>query len=84
LQLKKGKDYGSATDPLANIRSSQDFGIAPWVGAVIRLNDKVNRIKTFVRNNKLANESLEDSLIDIAVYAVHAVRLYREANGDKK
>ena len=32
------------------------------------------------RNKNLANESLEDSLIDICVYGVLALQLYREAN----
>lgn len=78
LRIKKGADYGTDEDPLANIKSSEMFGIPPWVNAILRANDKVYRIQTFVKRNKLKNESVEDALIDLAVYAIHAIRLYRE------
>jgi len=78
LHDRKSKDYGSDEDPLANIRASSDFGIEPWIGATLRLNDKVYRLKKFSTSDALANESAEDSLIDIAVYAVIALQLLRE------
>jgi hypothetical protein len=75
---RKGKDYGTDADQYANIRASQEFGVKPWVGAMIRLNDKIARIKTFVTKGELQNESVEDSIQDIAVYALNALMLYRE------
>lgn len=78
LHNKKGIDYGSDDDPYANVRASQGFGVPPWLGAVIRLNDKIIRVQSFVRNGKLENESLYDSLRDIAVYGVIAQVLYEE------
>jgi hypothetical protein len=81
LQRKKGADYGSGVDPLANLRASAMFGIPPWMGAIVRLNDKINRISSFARKGSLENESVEDSLRDIAVYSIHALRLYQEENG---
>lgn len=75
---KKQRDYGTAQDPQHNIRQSEDFGIPAWLGAIIRQNDKITRIKSFCLNHKLENESLEDTLIDNAVYAVLALQLYRE------
>lgn len=80
LQEAKGQDYGSETDPLANIRASEMFGLPAWLGSIVRANDKVNRIATFARRGTLVHESVEDSLRDLAVYAIHALRLYREAN----
>ena len=74
----KQKDYGSGNDPFANVRASAEFGIPPWLGAVLRLNDKVVRIKSFVRNGRLENEKVEDSLRDIAVYATIALVLWEE------
>jgi hypothetical protein len=79
LQKKKGADYGTKQDPLANIRASEKFGIPAWLGSIIRLNDKVNRVASFATKGTLENESLEDSLVDMAVYAIHALRLYRES-----
>lgn len=80
LHNKKGSDYGSGTDPYANVRAASEFGVPAWLGTIVRLNDKITRIKSFTRKGNLANESLEDSLKDIAVYAVIAQILYREEN----
>lgn len=80
LHEKKSQDYGTDGDPYANVRASAEFGIAPWIGALIRENDKTTRIKSFIVKGTLANESLEDSLIDKAVYSIIALLLYREEN----
>lgn len=81
LHSKKSADYGQAQDPFANVRAAREFGIPPWLGAVLRMNDKVTRIKSFAQKGKLENESLEDSLLDIAVYSMIALILYREESG---
>ena len=78
LHVRKGADYGSNTDPYANVRASEDFGVPPWVGALIRLNDKITRLKSFIRNGNLVNESVEDSIRDIQVYSVIMQVLYEE------
>ncbi len=78
LHARKQHDYGAKTDPFSNVRASQDFGIKPWVGALVRLNDKMNRLKRFAERGTLANESATDSMQDIAVYALIALILYQE------
>ena len=83
LHDRKQKDYGAGTDPFANIRASQEWGIASWIGALVRLNDKVHRLKQFARRGDLANESAEDSMMDIAVYALIALILYRESKDEQ-
>ena len=75
---RKGADYGADSDEYANVRASREFGVAPWVGAMVRLNDKVHRLKQFAVRGSLANETARDSLIDIAVYAVIATILHDE------
>ena len=82
LHDKKQLDYGSKIDPFANVRASEDFGIPGWLGAVLRANDKMSRLKSFAEKGVLANEPVEDSLIDLANYAVIALVLYREENDD--
>lgn len=82
LHDKKQKDYGVIGDPFKNVRNSEDFGVAPWVGCMIRANDKMKRIQSFAQKGELANESLEDSLLDLAVYSVIALVLLEEANDD--
>lgn len=78
LHDKKNLDYGTDHDPYQNIRGSQDWGVAPWKGAMVRLNDKVKRLQKYARDGKLANEGAEDSFRDIAVYAVIALDLWRQ------
>lgn len=78
LHERKMADYGADHDPYANLRGSQDFGVPPWVGASIRLNDKVRRLQAFARKGELLNESVEDSLRDIAVYAIIALVLLEQ------
>lgn len=78
LHDRKQADYGRAEDPFANVRASADFGVAPWVGAMIRANDKMRRIQRFAQRGRLHNERVEDSLMDLAVYALIALILYRE------
>lgn len=75
---KKQADYGSDSDPFANIRASELFGMPAWLGAILRANDKISRIQAFSRKGELVNESVEDSLLDLAVYAVIALAMYRE------
>jgi hypothetical protein len=78
LHTKKQGDYGRDDDPFANVRASEEWGIPAWVGAMIRLNDKVRRLQRFAQRGSLLNESAEDSLRDIAVYSVIALVLLEE------
>ena len=84
LHDRKQSDYGTDDDPFYNLRASTAFGLEPWVGAMVRLNDKINRVQSFIRKGELANESLEDSLRDIAVYAVIAQVLLEEAQARRQ
>lgn len=83
LHDRKQADYGTPSDPFANVRASKEWGIPGWIGALIRLNDKIVRLKTFARKGALANESAQDSMLDISVYALIAYLLYEdESSGD--
>lgn len=74
----KSDDYGAADDPLANLRAFGELGIEPWRGVLGRMADKWTRLKTYARTGKLSNESFEDSLIDLANYALLCLILHRE------
>lgn len=80
LHKRKGADYGSEEDPLANLRAAEAFGIPNWQGVALRIGDKMRRIQAFCRKGVLVNESIEDALLDLANYAVLALALYREGN----
>ena len=65
--LKKHKDYGKG-----NVLDMGELGIA------FRISEKFNRIKHLLMNGKKpSNELVEDSWIDIGVYAVIALLLKR-------
>jgi hypothetical protein len=81
---KKQTDYGRTGDPFSNVRASEAFGIPGWIGALTRANDKMRRLQKFAAEGNLANESVEDSLIDLAVYAIIGLILYREEQSEER
>jgi hypothetical protein len=79
LHASKSLDYGSETDPLANIRDGAEFvGIEPWRGAMVRLSDKVTRLRTYCRTGRLEHESVTDNLMDLASYSLLALLMHQE------
>lgn len=79
LHAKKDKDYGSAFH-----KSFEEFGVT---AGVVRLNDKMERVKSLVKNGKaeIKDDSLLDSLKDLGCYAVMLyVELKNKENGTDK
>ena len=65
--LKKHKDYGKG-----NILSVKELGVA------LRISEKIERIKHLLtQGDTPANESVEETWIDIGVYAAIAILLRR-------
>lgn len=83
MHRRKGADYGTKDDFFANVSASANWGIEPWVGAMMRVSDKVTRLQSAAKGSTLKNEGIEDSLLDIATYAIIAVCLFRRANPTK-
>lgn len=84
LHLRKTMDYGVDEDALSNIRSSADVCNMPaWAGCVLRMMDKMHRLKAFFRRGRTEFDGVEDTLKDIACYAAIALVLYRESNCTK-
>jgi len=81
LHDRKQLDYGRPEDPFANVRASEDYGISPWIGALIRENDKMRRLQKAASGGTLANEGVRDSLLDNAVYGIIALALWDEEHG---
>lgn len=80
--IRKSADYGTDGDLFANVRASAGWGVEPWVGALVRANDKVVRLQAAAKGSTLVNEGVEDSLLDLASYALIALALYRETGSD--
>jgi hypothetical protein len=78
LHADKQKDYGTDSDPFANVRTSSEWGMPAWVGAMVRATDKIKRLQTFARRGWVANETAVDSFKDLAVYAIIGLVLFEE------
>lgn len=79
----KNSDYTggkNATDPFANFKTSVVIGIHPVNGLLMRVLDKIQRIRSFVNDSELQvpNESVEDACHDIINYAILAKAMLRE------
>lgn len=78
LHQRKSSDYGTDDDPLANYRSSYDWGLPPWIGVMQRVDDKRNRLITYAATGALANETVRDSFIDIVAHTINALLLWED------
>ena len=83
MHAKKMEDYGTDNDPYANVRASEFFGVPGWIGCLMRGHDKMIRLMKAARGGTMSNESIEDSLRDLAVYAIIGLCLWEQQGGNK-
>jgi len=76
----KNHDYATASDPLSNLKLSQEIGIPPWKGVLVRMSDKWSRITQLASGKKaqVKGEAITDTLKDLAVYSLLCLILYEE------
>ena len=80
LHLKKSLDYGADEDALMNIRDSADIiNVELWAGAILRISDKMHRLRSFFRRGVVEFDGIEDTLLDMCSYSAIALVMYREA-----
>ena len=74
--VAKNSDYGNSFEQSCDI-----FGT---VAAIVRMNDKMNRINHLYNNTNIAkvDEKLEDTLLDLANYCILTV-MYLNSNNKK-
>lgn len=77
LHRRKSAGYDGADRdvPFANIREAVDWGSTPLMGTLIRMGDKYRRTQNLIRSaaNEQVGESVRETLIDLAAYALIAV-----------
>lgn len=82
LHDRKNSDYSGAVDPFANFREAEKMGVSAFLGCLVRMGDKWSRVQTLVRkgeeNRAVVDESLTDTLRDLAVYSLIAICLLEE------
>jgi hypothetical protein len=74
---KKSSDYTGgekSVDPFANFRATEVLGVDPVIGIMMRIMDKIQRIRSFVNDGRLkvSNESVYDAFDDIIGYTILA------------
>ena len=86
ISLAKSHDYAGSEDPMSNFRQCEAMGLPAWKGIVVRLTDKLSRIQNFCKKEALEvkDESIEDTLIDMANYALLCIIMYRETKREKE
>lgn len=66
IYVRKNADYGNSFS-----EQYQEYGL---ISSAIRLDDKVRRLKQLVNSeSQVKNESVKDTLIDLANYAIMTV-----------
>jgi len=80
---RKSSDYtGGKTsqDPFANFNSTNVFDVDPIIGIMIRVLDKMQRIRSFVKDDELQvpNESVDDAFDDMIGYTILAKALMKQ------
>ena len=80
LHSRKNHDYAGVSDPLKNLRACERLELKPFMGVMVRLQDKWSRLEEFIKSGELMvkNESVKDTLMDNAVYSILAIILYEE------
>lgn len=80
LHDRKNHDYSKEEDPLSNLRACKAIGLTPFMGVMVRLQDKWARLITFVKKGqlKVKDESVKDTLMDNAVYSLLGIILLEE------
>lgn len=89
IMEKKNSDYTGgrgATDPFANFNASKILNIHPVQGLLLRVIDKIQRIRSFTNDRELSvpNETVEDACDDIVNYAILAKAMLMEERKEAK
>jgi hypothetical protein len=86
IMRQKNADYSGGTgDPYANFRIAEMFGLHPVTGILLRVTDKLQRIKSFIAKGVLEvpGESVDDACDDLVNYAILMKGLLREEREKK-
>ena len=85
LHSRKNHDYAGKQDSLANFRECERIGTSAFRGCIIRMMDKYMRICNFINAGelKVKDESVKDTLRDLAVYSLIAIILFEEQENGK-
>lgn len=84
LHMSKANGYSgvNSEDTWRNFRLAQSFNVTPVQGVFVRMSDKWSRLQSLWQNPEVAgDEAIEDTLMDLASYALIAICLINEHDG---
>ncbi len=85
ITAAKNADYtGIGDDPFSNFRLVERFGVCTTEqGLLTRMSDKFSRLASFCQRGELSvkDESVEDTLLDLANYCILTAGYLRSKNG---
>lgn len=78
LHFAKNHDYAGG-EYLSDLIASNRAGIPAWKNALLRVQQKMSRLESFSKQGefKVADEKLEDTCKDLAVYSIIMLMLYK-------
>ena len=80
ISRRKNADYADQGDPFKNFRACELYGIKVEDAILVRMSDKMVRVGNLLkREAEVSDESIKDSLSDLANYAM-ILRMYLEQN----
>lgn len=80
LIRRKNTDYTAGGSAFANFECSMGWGVDPFTGLMIRMEDKIQRLKSFVKSGSLEvkGEGIDDALKDVIGYSVLGLGMQKE------
>jgi len=79
---RKNSDYARKGEPLSNLKYSEKyFNIDGYLGTAVRMADKWERFCNLIKKDlkpSVKNESIKDTLEDLAVYSLLEIILIEE------
>lgn len=86
---EKNSDYAKLDEPFSNFKRCEEFSVQSWIGSMVRMSDKWSRLVELTRKYQegkgptVKDESLKDTLIDLANYSLICYILFEEAEDQK-
>lgn len=81
----KNADYTNGAGPFANFEVASEFGVDPFQGLMLRISDKMQRVKSYCKQGDLQvkGEGVDDCFKDFIGYSLIALAMLNEKRGKK-
>jgi hypothetical protein len=83
LITTKNKDYTAGGSAFANADKAIEYGVDPMVGVLLRMEDKMQRVRSYIKSGELAvkGEGIEEAFKDIIGYSSMCLGMLEQGKG---